>query len=87
MQNKRVSEWAHFLNLFKWFRRSLNFSAPKNEVFLEKTEREIACLKWVQKEGFWRLFNNFLGISAYNFVKNNPTFENKNLFDAKRYGA
>ena len=63
------------------------FQCSKNEVFLDKTQREIAYLKWLTKEGYWRLFNNFLGISAYNFVKNNPTFENKNLFDAKRYGA
>ena len=37
LTNKRISEWAHFLNLAKRFQRYLNFSAPKNEVFLGKT--------------------------------------------------
>ena len=32
---------------------------------------------------FW----NFLGINTYKFVKNDPKFENKSLFDAKFYGA
>ena len=34
--NERISEWAHFLNLDKRFQRYLNFSAPKNGVFLDK---------------------------------------------------
>ena len=34
--NERISEWAHFLDLAKWFRRYLNFSAPKNRVLLDK---------------------------------------------------
>ena len=35
-------------------------------------------------EGF---FYNFLGINPHNFVKNDPKFENKSLFDSKFYGA
>ena len=31
--NKRISEWAYFLNLTRWFQRYLNFSASKR-VFL-----------------------------------------------------
>ena len=34
--NERIWEWAHFVNLDKRFRRYLNFSAPKNGVFLDK---------------------------------------------------
>ena len=30
---------------------------------------------------------NFLGIITHNFVKNDPKFECKSLFDAKYYGA
>ena len=32
-------------------------------------------------------FCNFLGRNTHNFVKNDPKFENKSLFDAKFYGA
>ena len=32
-------------------------------------------------------FCNFVGINILNFVKNDPKFENKSLFDAKFYGA
>ena len=35
---ERISEWTHFLNLAKGFWRYSNFSAPKNGVFLDKTE-------------------------------------------------
>ena len=35
--NDRIPEWAHFLNLAKQFQLYLNFSAPKNEVSLDKT--------------------------------------------------
>ena len=35
--NERIWEWAYFLNLAKQFRRYLNFSAPKNKIFLDKT--------------------------------------------------
>ena len=48
---------------------------------------ELTYLKWHKKEDFWRLIYNFLGINAHNFVKNDPKFENKSLFDAKFYGA
>ena len=40
-----------------------------------------------QKEDFWMVFSNFLEINTHNFVQNDPKFENKNLFDAKFYGA
>ena len=32
-------------------------------------------------------FLDFLGINTHKFVKNDPKFENKSLFDAKFYGA
>ena len=36
--NDKISEWAYFLNLAKWFWRCLNFSAPKKKrFFLGKT--------------------------------------------------
>ena len=34
-----------------------------------------------------RFFYKFLGINTHNFVKNDPNFKNKGLFDAKFYGA
>ena len=34
-----------------------------------------------------RIFCKFLGINIHNFVKNDPNFENKGLFDAKFYGT
>ena len=36
---------------------------------------------------FERFVFNFLEINTHNFVKNDPKFENKSLFDAKSYGA
>ena len=59
----------------------------KRGVFLNKTYRELTYLTWHQKEDFWGSFYNFLGINTHNFVKNDSKFENKNLFDAKLYGA
>ena len=59
--SERISEWAHFLNLVMRFRTYFNFSAPKNETFVDKTWWEVAYLKWHQKEDFWRVFSNFLG--------------------------
>ena len=85
--NERISEWAHFLNLAKWFRRYLNFRAPKNGVFSDKPQREVTYLKWHQKEDFWRAFCNLLGINTHNFVQNGPKFENKSLFYAEFCGA
>ena len=46
--------------------------------------KELTYLKWQQKKYFWKAFSNFQGINTYNFVKNDPKFENKSLFDAKR---
>ena len=65
----------------------MNFSALKNGFFLDKTQMELTYLKWGQKEDFQRPFWNFLGINAHNFVKKDPKFENKSLFDAKFDGA
>ena len=39
------------------------------------------------KRKFLEAFCNFLGITAHNFVENDPKFENRSLFDAKFYGA
>ena len=36
---------------------------------------------------FERFVFNFLEINTHNFVKNDPKFENKSLFDVKSYGA
>ena len=67
--NERISEWAHFLNVAKWFWRFLNFSAPKNWGFFRQ-DLEGTYLKWHQKDNFWRFFCNFLGTNSHNFVKN-----------------
>ena len=41
--SERISGWAYFLNLAKQFcGRCLNFSAPKNGFFLDKTWRELS---------------------------------------------
>ena len=34
-----------------------------------------------------RFFCKFLGINTHNFVKNDPNFESKDLFNAKFYGT
>ena len=31
---------------------TFEFSAPKNGVLLDKTQEELTCLKWDQKENF-----------------------------------
>ena len=85
--NKRISEWADFLNLAKRFQRYLDFSASKNGVFKTRLKRELTYLKEHQKEDFWRVFCNFLWINTHNFVKNDPKLLNKSLFEAKLYGA
>ena len=40
-----------------------------------------------KKKIFKGLFCNFPGINTHNFVKNEPKFENKTLFNAKSYRA
>ena len=40
-----------------------------------------------KKKIFEGFFYNFLGINTHHFVKNDPKFENKSLFDATFYGG
>ena len=54
-----------------------------SQVVLVVFDLERTYLEWHQKEDFWLIFCNFLGINNRNFVKNNPKFENKDLFQAK----
>ena len=86
--NERISEWAHFLNLAKGSRRCLKFSAPKNEVFLDKTLREVTYLKWHHKEGFWGVFLQFSGNKHITLLKMTLNLtRSKSLFDVKFYGT
>ena len=63
------------------------FKCFKKRGFFKQNLEETYNLKWRQKETFLRLLSNFLGINTHKFVKNDPKFENKSLFDAKRYEA
>ena len=77
--NERISEWAHFLNLAKRFRRYSNFSAPENEFFFRQDLEGTYLSEMATKRRFLKgYFCNFLGINTHNFVKNDPKFENKN---------
>ena len=77
----RISQWAHFLNVAKWFRKYLAFSAQKRGLF----SGDLRGTDISQTAPKRRLFCSFLGINTHNFVKNDPDFENKGLFDAKFY--
>ena len=59
----------------------------KNRGLFRQDLRELTYIKGTKKKIFDGFFCNFLGISTYKFVKNDPKFENKSLFDAKFYGA
>ena len=48
---------------------------------------EMAPKRTFLKFFFVFFYCNFLEIKTHNFVKNDPKFENKSLFDAKFYGA
>ena len=79
--NDTNSEWAHFKNLAKGFQRYLHFSAQKMGFLRQGLRGNLHT--W---DGTKKIFCNFLGINTPNFVKNDPDFENKGLFDAKFHG-
>ena len=81
--NERISEWAFFLNLDKWFQRYVQFSVPKKGGFVDKSWRGTSYLEWQQKQNSWWFFCSPLVINPHNFVKNHPVFKNKGLFYAK----
>ena len=60
------------------------FSCSKKQVFLDKTWEGTYIPEMAPKR---RVFWKFLGINTHYFVKNDPKFENKGLFDAKFYGT
>ena len=79
-----MRRWVHCLNLDKWFQRYLNFSAPQRG-FLSNNLEGNYLSEMAPNIRFLKSSLQFSG--THNFVKNNPKFENKGLYDAKFYGA
>ena len=49
--------------------------------------RELRYISEMAPKRFFKGFLQFSGINTLNFVKNDPKFENKSLFDAEFYEA
>ena len=50
--NERISEWAHFLNLGKWFHIYLHFSVPKKGFLWIRVKRELHTWSGTQVQNF-----------------------------------
>ena len=59
--NERISEWAHFLNLGKRFRRYLNLSAPKNEDLFRQNLEGTYISEMAPEIRFLKAFLQFSG--------------------------
>ena len=67
----------------------LAFECSKKRGFFQQDLEGSSLHIWngTRKKNFEGYFHNFLGINTHNFVKKDPKFENKSLFDATFYGA
>ena len=81
--NERISEWAQFLNLAKRFWSYLNFCTQKKSCFRQDLSGNLHTWLGTKKKIFWKL----LGINTHDFVKNDPNFESKGLFEVKLHGT
>ena len=77
------SACSKWVNLMTHITSSLALKVGRSD----KIETLLKLFSYIKYKIFEGYFWNFLGISTCSFVKKDPKFENKSLFDTKFYGA